>query len=309
MANYLAKRLFFACLTVLGIILITFLLMKCVPGDPVYGLIGQRASPEIVEKYRKMIGAGGNYMSQFFNYLKLVSKGDLGRSYYTNYPVSRSIAEKFPNTLKLAVAAMGFAIAVGIFAGAISACSQNSPLDRGFLYLTSIAISTPVFWLGLILIFVFAYKLKVLPPSGMGCGDMRYLILPALTLGIRSSAYIGRVMRSSMIEVLSENYITAALAKGLPRAKVVAVHALRNAAIPVVTLIGIDFASYLNGAVLTETIFGWDGLGRFAMTAIFKRDYPVILGTVLFGAVVFVMINLLTDVIYKYLNPRIELEQ
>jgi ABC-type dipeptide/oligopeptide/nickel transport system permease component len=305
MWQYIVKRLVAAIPTLLGIVFITFLLMKCVPGDPVYGLIGQRASPDVIERYRKMMGVDRNYAVQFGKYLKLLAQGDLGRSYYTNYPVSRSIAEKFPNTLKLACAAMAFAIFFGTALGIGASYEQNSRYDRFLSALSASGIALPVFWLGLLLIYIFSYRWHLLPPSGMGHGEIKYLVLPALTLGIRSMAYIARVMRSSMIDVLHENYIAAAMAKGMSRWRVVFVHALKNAAIPVVTLIGIDFASYLNGAVLTETIFGWDGLGRFAMTGIFRRDYPVILGTVLFGAVVFVGINILTDIVYRLFNPRI----
>lgn len=306
MLSYILKRLVSAVPTLMGIVFITFLLMKCVPGDPVYGMIGQRASPDVIERYRKQMGVDRNYVVQFAKYLKLLGEGDLGRSYYTNYPVAKSIREKFPNTLKLACAAMAFAIVFGVLFGIGASYRQSSVYDRFLSALSACGIALPVFWLGLLLIYVFSYRWHLLPPSGMGHGEVKYLILPALTLGIRSMAYIARVMRSSMIEVLHENYIVAAMAKGMSRWRVVFVHALKNAAIPVVTLIGIDFASYLNGAVLTETIFGWDGLGRFAMTGIFRRDYPVILGTVLFGAIVFVAINILTDIVYRFFNPRIE---
>ncbi len=306
MGSYILKRVLTAVPTLFGIVLITFILMKCVPGDPVYGMIGQHAPQEVIERYRKTMGLQENVARQFVNYVALLLRGDMGRSYYTNYPVGEAIMEKFPNTLKLACAAMALAVCAGALIGIAAAYWRDSAADRLLSWLMSLSIAMPVFWVGLILIYLLAYRWPLFPPSGMGHGEPAYLVLPALTLGIRSMAYIGRMMRSSMIEILHEQYILAARAKGISAARTLFVHALRNAAIPVVTLIGIDFASYLNGAVLTETIFGWDGLGRFTMTAIFRRDYPVILGSVLFGAFVFVAINILTDVVYRFFNPRIE---
>ncbi|MDP8262299.1 MAG: ABC transporter permease [Candidatus Ancaeobacter aquaticus] len=306
--EYIVKRIGVALFSIVGILVITFILMKSVPGDPVYGMIGQHAGPEVIEQYRKKLGVDENYLTQFFQYVGLVAKGDLGKSYYTQYPVSRSIMEKLPNTLKLASAAMAFAVLLGVCIGIIAAYFKNSAIDRAITLFSSVGISIPIFWFGLILIFIFAYTFKILPPSGMGHGQLIYIILPAVTLGSRSLAFIARVTRSSMIEVLHENYITSARAKGISEIRVVLRHGLRNAIIPVITLIGIDFASYLNGSVLTETIFGWDGLGRFAMSAIFKRDYPVILGTVLFGAVIFVSMNFIIDILYKVCNPKIKLK-
>ena len=293
--------------TLLGVTVITFLLLKAVPGDPVYGLVGPRASPGAIEAMRKNMGLNRGIIVQYGRYLGLLLRGDLGRSYYTGYPVARSILEKFPNTLKLAAAAMLFAVSVGITMGVAASLREGGVVDRAVTVLSAACISTPVFWFGLVLILVFATYLKRLPPAGMGNGSLAYLVLPAVTLGTRSAAYIARITRSSMLEVFRESYIRTARAKGLSRARVVLKHALKAALIPVITLIGVDFGSYLNGAVLTETIFGWDGLGRFAITGIFKRDYPVVLGTVLFGALVFILVNLLVDFVYRWVNPRVKL--
>jgi ABC-type dipeptide/oligopeptide/nickel transport system permease component len=217
-----------------------------------------------------------------------------------------SLIEKFPNTLRLAGAAIIVAVFFGMTLGIVSAIKHNSWVDRFFGIISVVGISTPVFWLALVLVLIFAYGLGWFPSSGMGNGALAYLVLPAIALGTNSAAFIARITRSSMLEAMSQPYMTAVRAKGVSRFAAATKHALRNALIPIVTLIGIDIGSYLNGSVLTETIFGWDGIGRYAMTAILKRDYPVILGTVLFGAVVFVAVNLLVDVFYAAIDPRVE---
>jgi ABC-type dipeptide/oligopeptide/nickel transport system permease component len=203
---------------------------------------------------------------------------------------------------------MLFASVFGIGLGTIAAVRKNTVWDRVVTIISVAGISIPVFWLGLALMLFFSLYLRVLPPSGMGNGGLAYLVLPALTLGTFSLSYIARVTRSSMLESLSQPYIASARAKGLPESVVVLKHALKNSLIPIVTLIGLDLGSYLNGAVLTETIFGWDGLGRYALDGILKRDYPVIMGVVLFGAVVFVTMNLLVDLSYHALDPRVRIK-
>lgn len=307
MSRYVVHKLLLIIPTLIGVTVITFLLLKAIPGDPVYGMVGPRASPEVIEAMRKDLGLDRGIVVQYCRYLRLLLKGDLGNSYYTGYPVGKSIIEKFPNTLKLAAAAMLFAVTLGIVMGVLASLNEGGLVDRAVTVVSASCISTPVFWFGLILILVFATYLKRLPPAGMGNGSIAYLILPAVTLGTRSAAYIARVTRSSMLEVLGEPYIRTARAKGLGEARVVLKHALKCALIPIITLIGVDFGSYLNGAVLTETIFGWDGLGRFAINGIFKRDYPVVLGTVLFGSLMFILANLIVDFIYRWVNPRVRL--
>jgi peptide/nickel transport system permease protein len=191
--------------------------------------------------------------------------------------------------------------------GVFAAVKRGTRWDRVVTLISVSGISIPVFWLGLALMLVFAFYLRWLPPSGMGKGNLVYIVLPAITLGTFSLSYITRVTRSAMLESLSQPYVVSARAKGLSEANVVLKHALKNSLIPVVTLIGLDLGSYLNGAVLTETIFGWDGLGRYALEGILKRDYPVIMGVVLFGAVIFVSINLLVDISYHFLDPRVRI--
>jgi peptide/nickel transport system permease protein len=305
MALYILKRILLFIPTLLGITLITFVLMQSLPGDPVAGMAGERASPETIARIRAELGQNRPLPLQYAGYLKLIASGELGRSYYTNRRISDDLLQKFPNTLRLALAAMLFASVFGIGMGVISAAKRGTAWDRLITLVSVGGISIPVFWLGLALMLVFAFYLRWLPPSGMGDGSAVYLVLPAATLGTFSLSYIARVTRSSMLETLSQPYVAAARAKGLSETTVVLKHALRNSLIPVITLIGLDLGSYLNGAVLTETIFGWDGLGRYALDGIIKRDYPIIMGVVLFGAVIFVTMNLLVDISYHFLDPRV----
>jgi peptide/nickel transport system substrate-binding protein/oligopeptide transport system substrate-binding protein len=307
--SYAGRRLLLAIPTLVGVALFVFAILKMAPGDPALTMVGERADEATIEQIRQDLGLDEPLPVQFLRYLLMVGKGDLGRSYYTNRPVSLSLIEKFPNTLRLAGAAIIVSIVFGMTLGIISAIRHNSWVDR-FLGIISVAgISTPVFWLALVLVLIFAYGLGWFPPSGMGNGALIYLVLPAIALGTNSAAFIARITRSSMLEALSQPYLTAVRAKGVSRFAAAMKHALRNALIPVTTLIGIDMGSYLNGSVLTETIFGWDGIGRYAMTAILKHDYPVILGTVLFGSVVFVVVNLLVDLFYAAIDPRLTLDK
>jgi ABC-type dipeptide/oligopeptide/nickel transport system permease component len=308
MLTYLLKRILLFIPTLLGITLITFLLMQALPGDPVQGMAGERANPETLARIRAELGSDRPLPLQYLGYLKLLAQGELGRSYYTNRRVADDLLQKFPNTLRLALAAVVFASLGGIILGVISAVKRGTVWDRFASIVAIGGISLPVFWLGLTLMLVFALYLRWMPPSGMGNGSFQYLILPAITLGTYSLAYIARITRTSMMESLSQPYVTTARAKGLTEMAVVLKHALKNSLIPIVTLIGLDLGSYLNGAVLTETIFGWDGLGRYALDGIMKRDYPVIMGVVLFGAIVFVAMNLIVDLSYHFLDPRVRVK-
>ncbi len=308
MALFIAKRILLFIPTLLGITLITFILMQALPGDPVENMVGERATPETIARIRGELGIDKSRPVQYFLYLRRLTRGELGRSLFTNHKISDDLMQKFPNTVKLAVAAMVFASVFGIGMGVLAAVKRGTAWDRLVTFLSVGGISVPVFWLGLALMLLFAFHLRWLPPSGMGNGQLVYLILPSMTLGTFSLSYIARVTRSSMLESLSQHYVAAARAKGLTETAVVLKHALKNSLIPIVTLIGLDLGSYLNGAVLTETIFGWDGLGRYALTGILGRDYPVIMGVVLFGAVVFVTINLLVDISYHFIDPRVRIK-
>jgi ABC-type dipeptide/oligopeptide/nickel transport system permease component len=289
----------------MGITLLTFSLTKALPGDPVLGMVGERASPEVIEGIRERIGSDRNIISQYAGYMRLLLGGELGRSYYTNRKVSEELMQKFPNTAALAVGAMLLATPIGVALGFAAAFRRGSKLDRLITSISVLGISMPVFWIGILLMLVVSFKLKLLPPSGTG--DLRFLIMPAATLALPALATITRVTRTSVIDILDMPYVQTARAKGLGPLKIKFVHILKNALIPIVTVVGLDFGSYLNGAVLTETIFGWDGIGRLAMEGIIKRDYPVVMGTILLGTVAFVLINLVVDIIYHYLDPRVRL--
>lgn len=285
--------------------MLTFSLTKALPGDPAMGMVGERASPEVIESIRKELNTDKNVFIQYAGYLKLLLKGEFGRSYYTNRKVSDDITAKFPNTLLLAVGAMLIAVPAGIILGFISAVKRGTAIDRGISSLSVIGLSLPVFWSGLLIMLFFSLKMKMLPPSGMG--DIRFLIMPSLTLALPAIATLTRISRTTLIDLFSMPYVRTARAKGLTEGRVKFIHVFKNALIPLVTVIGLDFGSYLNGAVLTETIFGWDGIGRFAMEGILKRDYPVIMGCIIVGTTAYVLINLMVDIIYHYLDPRVRL--
>jgi len=290
----------------LGITLLTFAFTKALPGDPVLSMVGERAQPETIEKIQKELGSDKSMLSQYAGYIRLLLTGEFGRSYYTNRKVFDDLLLKFPNTLKLALAAMLIAVPLGLLFGFISAVKRDTIADRIILAVSAIGLSVPVFWSGLLIMFFFSLKLRLLPPSGTG--DLRFLILPAITLSLPALATLSRVTRTTLLEIFDMPFISTARAKGITEMKIRLIHVLRNALIPLITIIGLDFGSYLNGAVLTETIFGWDGIGRFTMEGIIKRDYPVIMGCVVIGTLFFVIINLIVDVLYHYLDPRIRMQ-
>ncbi|MEW6417981.1 MAG: ABC transporter permease [Nitrospirota bacterium] len=287
--------------------LLTFTLTKALPGDPVLSMVGERAQPEVIEKIRKEIGADKNLLRQYFGYIVLLLKGEFGRSYYTNRKVFDDLLLKFPNTLKLAVGAMIIAVPVGLLLGFISAYKRDTITDNVISSVSVTGLSIPVFWSGLLIILFFSLKLKILPPSGTG--DIRFLILPSITLSLPALATLSRVTRTTLIEVFDMPFVITARSKGIREFKINSIHIFKNALIPLITVIGLDFGSYLNGAVLTETIFGWDGIGRFTMEGIIKRDYPVIMGCIIVGTLIFVLINLLIDIFYHYLDPRVRLHE
>ena len=307
MIQYLFNRLLQAIPVLLGVIIITFVLMYIIPGDPVVSMVGERYSEETVQQLRQELHFDDPLPLQFLRYVGNVLQGNFGNSFITGEPVAALIIEKFPNTMMLAITAMFFAILIGLTAGIMSSVHPGSFMDRGIMVLALAGISAPVFWVGLILVLVVGVMLQWLPPTGFG--GIEYLILPALTLGLRSAAYLARLTRATMLDVLSHAYIRTARSKGLPEWKVFIKHAFPNTLIPVITIIGTDFGSYLSGAVLTESIFGWPGIGRLALEAIMKRDFPVIQGTVLFMAIMFVLMNVLVDLLYGVVDPRIRLER
>jgi ABC-type dipeptide/oligopeptide/nickel transport system permease component len=307
MLGYLLRRLLQTVPVLLGVIVITFILMYIVPGDPVVSMVGERYDEATIQKLRQELHLDDPLSVQFFRYVGNVLRGDFGRSFITRQPVIDTLLDKFPNTLRLALAAMVVAIFIGVGVGIVSSLKPHSLLDKGSMFLALVGISAPVFWVGLMLVLVVGVYLKWLPPTGYG--GIEYLILPAITLGTRSAAYLARLTRASMLEVLNQDYIRTARMKGLPEWKVILKHAFPNTLIPVITVIGTDFGNYLSGAVLTESIFGWPGVGRLALEAILKRDFPVIQGTVLFMALMFILANLVVDLLYGVVDPRIRLER
>ena len=289
--------------TLIGVMVVVFLLLYVAPGDPVQDMVGERADAETIARLRKELHLDEPLPKQFVLYAGGVVRGDLGNSYITQRPIIRDIRERFPKTLLLAGSAMLLASILGITIGVLAARNPDGWFDRlslGFAYL---GISFPVYWVGLILILIFAVNLRWLPPSGYG--GVKYLILPALALGSRSIAFLARVTRSSMLEVLGGDFVRTARAKGLRERVVIARHALRNALIPIITVLGLDFGYYLTGSILTETIFSWPGIGRYVVNAIARRDLPAINGTVLFLSIVFVLVNLITDLAYAKADPRV----
>jgi len=304
MGTFLLRRLLLAIPTLFGVLVVVFALLYIAPGDPVMEMVGERADSATIAQLRKQLHLDEPRPEQFVAYASGVLRGDLGTSFITGRPIARDIAERFPKTLELACAAMLLAVVLGISVGIVTAAHPGGWLDRFTLAFTYLGISFPVYWVGLILILVFAMILRWLPPSGTG--GLAFLILPAFALGTRSIAFLARMTRSAMLEVLGSDYIRTARAKGLPRAAVLARHALRNALIPVVTVIGLDFGSYLTGSILTETVFSWPGLGRYVVNAIGKRDLPAIQGSILFLSVVFVVVNIIADGAYAAVDPRVE---
>lgn len=307
MGSYFIKRIFQTIPVILGVITLTFILMYIVPGDPVMSMVGERYDEATIQKLREELHLDDPIWIQYFRFLGNLLHGDLGRSFVTFNPVLDDLLVRFPFTLTLALSAMIVSIFIGLSVGILSSLKPNSLLDRGTMMFALAGISAPVFWVGLLLILYVSVYLKWLPPTGYG--GIEYLILPAITLGTRSAAFLARMTRATMLDVLQQDFIRTARAKGLPEWKVILKHAFPNTLIPVITIIGVDFGSYLSGAVLTESIFGWPGIGRFALDAILKRDFPVIQGTVLFTALMFISANLIVDLLYGVVDPRIRFER
>jgi peptide/nickel transport system permease protein/oligopeptide transport system permease protein len=305
MTAFILRRLLLAIPTLFGVLVVAFLVLQVAPGDPVQAMVGERADSATVARLREQLNLDEPLVKRFGIYVADIAKGDLGRSYITDRPISRDIKERFPKTLQLAGAAMLLAAFLGVSLGILSAAKPGGFADRFALGLAYIGISFPVYWVGLLLILLFAVTLKWLPPSGYG--GIEFLILPALTLGMRSIAFLARMTRSAMLDALNSDFIRTARAKGLREGMITMRHGFRNALIPVITVLGLDFGAYLTGSILTETIFGWPGIGRYVVNAIARRDLPAIQGSVLFLSTVFVLVNLITDLAYAKADPRVRL--
>jgi ABC-type dipeptide/oligopeptide/nickel transport system permease component len=304
--RFILARLALLLPTLLGVLMVTFLLLYVAPGDPVQAMVGERADSATVARLRAELHLNDPLAMQFLRYVGGAVHGDLGRSYITRRPILTDLMQRFPATLRLAGTAMLFATLVGVSIGIYGAWRPGSWPDRAAALGAYLGVSFPVYWVGLILILVFAVTLHWLPPSG--AGGLAYLVLPALTLGMRSVAFLSRMTRAAMQEVLQSDFVRTARAKGLMEGRVVLRHAFRNALMPVVTVLGLDFGSYLTGSILTETIFSWPGVGRYVLTAIDKRDLPAIQGSILFLSLVFVLVNLITDLVYARVDPRVSYE-
>ena len=306
MVNFIVRRILQTIPVLFGVIVITFILMYMVPGDPVVSMVGERYDEETIHKLRKELHLDDSLPRQFVHYVSNVMRGDFGKSFITGGSVSEELLIKFPNTLILAVVSMIIAIITGLTMGIVSSLKPQSILDKITMFFALAGISAPVFWVGLMLVLFIGVFLQWLPPTGFG--GVEYIILPAITLGLRSAAYLARLTRATMLDVLNQDYIRTARMKMLPEWKVILKHGFPNILIPIITVIGTDFGSYLSGAVLTESIFGWPGIGRYALEAILKRDFPVIQGTVLFMALMFILANLIVDIFYGIIDPRMRIE-
>jgi len=301
--RYVVLRLLHLVPVLLGISFLVFLLLHLVPGDPVRVMLQDVGSPEQVERMRHQLGLDRPLYFQYVTFVVRAAQGDFGRSIHTGRPVAQEIAFRVPYTMRIAVAAMFVAITLGIALGTIAAIHHQSILDYGTMVIALAGVSLPAFWFGLVLILIFSLYLRWLPPAG--ADSLLHLILPSITLGSGAAAIIARLTRSSMLEVLRQDFIRTAQAKGVGDRRLIYRHALKNAMIPVVSIVGLQFAGLLGGAVIVETVFSWPGIGRLAVDAIFNRDIPVIQAVVLVAAVIFVFVNLLVDLLYGVLDPRI----
>lgn len=332
MVKYIIKRLLMLIPVLIGVSLIVFVLLRVAAPDPAPVVLGQHASDEAIKEWRDANGLNDNIVKQYADFITGAVQGDFGESYYTKTPVIDEIGSRFPATIEIAVFAIIVASVFGILIGVIAAVKKNSIIDNASMVLSLVGVSIPIFWLGILLIILFTKILGWLPASGridvtftvndvtgfflidtLIAGDFEafknavwHLILPGLTLALYTLAIISRMTRSSMLDTLNQDYIRTARSKGLGEGRVIMRHGLRNALMPIVTVIGLQFGSLLGGAVLTETVFAWPGIGSYTVDCINKSDFPVIQAVVLIIATIFVLMNLIVDIIYAFLDPRIK---
>lgn len=332
MTKYIMKRILLLIPVLLGVSIIIFAIMRVFAPDPAGIVLGQHATEASMEEWREANGLNEPVVVQYVQYMKGVLTGDFGNSYYTKKPVAKEIFSRFPATIELALCAILIASLLGILLGVISAVKKNSIVDYMSMIVSLIGVSMPIFWLGILLIILFSGVLGWLPPQGRietllrpesvtglylidsllegnipsFVSTLKHLVLPSLALALYSMAIIARMTRSTMLETLSQDYIRTARAKGIVERRVISKHALSNALIPIVTVIGIQLGYLLGGAMLTETVFAWPGIGKYTVEAIMKSDFPIVQGVVLLIAFIFVMMNLIVDIIYAFLDPRIK---
>ncbi len=331
MRNYILKRILNLIIMLFAVSILIFLLIRLAPGDPARTMAGEHASLEILEQMRKEWGLDKPLIEQYLIWLRHAFKGDFGRSILTHESILKELLYRFPNTLELSIFAMIFATLIGLFAGIISAVRRYSIFDYFTMFIALFGVSMPVFWLAIMLLLLFGLKLNLLPISGRLSvfysikpithlylvdslitlnfpaffDALKHLVLPSVALGTIPMAFIARITRSSMLDVLNRDYIRTAKAKGLTQRAVIMKHALKNALIPIITASGTEFALLLGGAVLTETVFSWPGLGTYVVQAVNARDYPAVQGAVIFIALVVAVVNLIVDVLYAFIDPRI----
>ncbi|OOY07344.1 ABC transporter permease [Thioclava sp. F36-7] len=305
MLAYLIRRLIQAALILLGVSFITFFLLFVLPADPVRQIAGRSATPETVANIRHQLGLDQPFIVQYWHYLTGLIQGDMGRSYLQKTEVATLIAARLPATLLLMLGAIVAELIMGLTLGIVAAIRRGGALDQSLMITSFVAVSAPQFVVGLLLLYVFAVKLSWFPIGGYG--SFSNLVLPALTLGIMGSGWYSRMMRSSMIDVLRSDYIRTARAKGLRRFRVLALHAMPNAILPIIAMIGIDIGIFMSGIVVVESVFGWPGIGQLAWQAIQRVDIPIIMGVTLVSACAIVLGNLLADLITPFIDPRIKL--
>lgn len=329
MSGYIARRALALVPTLFGVSIVVFLFLRLIPGDPATAFLRESATADQVAAFNERLGLNKPLPEQYLAYMSKVFQGDLGTGLHSGLPVTGEIARKFPATAELGIAAMLIATLAGVFLGVIAAIRRASVLDYGTTTLGLIGVSMPIFWLGLMLIYLFAVNLQWLPPSTRGeppdrsftglytvdhllSGDLagwldavRHLLLPAIVLATVPLAVVARQTRSAMLEVLGQDFVRTAWSKGLRERAVVTRHVLKNALLPVVTVVGLQVGALLSGAVLTEAVFSWPGMGSYVVEAVNSRDYPIVQGSILFLATIFVLINLAVDVSYAWLDPRI----
>ena len=304
MTRFIAQRLLAALVTIWIATIAVTLLIHVVPGDPVRIMYGSfQTTPEQLEEIRQRLGLDQPIWKQYLYYLGRLAQGDLGRSIVGDQPVADILLTRFPATLALTVTSLIIAVTVGMSLGFLAAYKRGTWVDAGSMVLAVIGVSMPHFWLGLLLLlFLFALKLNWLPVAG---GDWKSLILPALTLGLANAAVLARMTRSAMIDIFDQDFVRTARAKGLPRTVVLYRHALRSGLVPIVSMLGLQFAYLMGGAIVVENVFAWNGVGRLAIEAVFARDYPLIQGFILFFATVVALASVVVDVAYAFLDPRI----
>jgi ABC-type dipeptide/oligopeptide/nickel transport system permease component len=304
--RYFVRRVLLAIPVLIGVATLVFSLIHLVPGDPAQAMMGDGASPQDVAELRKNLGLDQPLLTQYASFLRHAVKGDLGTSFRTGQPVTQMVIERMPATAELAIASMIVAIVIAIPLGVIGAVFRGTAADYGAMTFALAGVSIPNFWLGPMLAILFSVELGWLPVSGRG--TLAHLVLPAISLGLALAAILARMTRASLLEELNELYVRAARARGVSRAAAITTHALRNSMVPLLTIIALQFGAVLTGAVITETIFAWPGIGRLLIQSIGFRDYPMVQGCILLIAVTYVTVNLITDLMYGVLDPRIRYE-